>query len=153
MSRWTAPQDRALTQLWRKGVAPEVIATSLRAQFGGRVSPAATRDRALQLGLVAIEGGPAPAPQPESVPPVPGIEPRPVDWPPAGGVELAVLRRGECRFPVSGFRDRTHLFCAEATTGDSPYCAAHRAKALQPPEPGRGPKRYPGWHVEEDAGR
>jgi hypothetical protein len=70
---------------------------------------------------------------------------------PAPGVQLADLGRDQCRYPVTGFHARQHLFCAEVTTGDSPYCAEHRRIATAPREFGRGPGRYPGWYVEEDA--
>ena len=89
-------------------------------------------------------------PAPPPAPPVLALvrpDPHPADWPPAGGIPMADLRWGECRWPVSGFRAERHLFCAAPATGDSPYCAEHRARAIAPRED-RRPGRYPGFRAE-----
>jgi hypothetical protein len=62
-----------------------------------------------------VKSLPKPAPKPVSV-----IRPR-----------IWELRERQCRYPVAETDTREHLFCAEATNGES-YCPTHLALCNQP---------------------
>lgn len=64
---WTRPERTALRDMWRKGLPPAVIATSLQAQFGHRYQPAEIEGRVRDFGFMVEHpsGRAAVAPLPE----------------------------------------------------------------------------------------
>lgn len=64
---WTRPERTALRYMWRKGLPPAVIATSLQAQFGHRYRAADIPGRVRDFGFMGEH--PAAPPQPEAPPP------------------------------------------------------------------------------------
>lgn len=83
---WTSPERTALRDLWRKGLSPAVIATSLRAQFGHHYRAAEIPGRVRDFGfLVEHPAAPAEAEPPPAVVSPPPVEesaarPQPAAW-------------------------------------------------------------------------
>lgn len=72
------------------------------------------------------------APCPAPVCDVHAAEP-PVE-PPRGGIKLAQLQRGSCRWPLGDPRSADLRFCgARTVAGGRPYCAAHGRLAGRSP--------------------
>jgi hypothetical protein len=83
---WSRPERNALRDLWRRGLKPSVIATSLQAQFGHRYRAADIPGRARDFGFLAehpaAPAEPEPPPAVVSPPPVeePADRPQPAAW-------------------------------------------------------------------------
>lgn len=77
---WTSPERRALREMWRRGLQPAVIATSLQAQFGHRYRAADIPGRVRDFGFLGEH--------PEA-PPVPDLAlPEVVAAPPVEAVNV-----------------------------------------------------------------
>ncbi|GJE01458.1 GcrA family cell cycle regulator [Methylobacterium isbiliense] len=83
---WTKPERTALRDMWRKGLPPAVIATSLRARFGHHYRAADIPGRVRDFGFLADHpAAPAEAEPPPAVvspPPAeePAARPQPAAW-------------------------------------------------------------------------